>query len=349
MALEVMAWIGAITAFFAATIAVAQTDIKKVLAYSTVSQLGYMFLGCGVGAYGAGVFHVMTHAFFKALLFLGAGSVIHGMHHEQDITKMGGLRGQMPRTFFVFAIGWLAICGIPPFSGFFSKDEILWKAFSSPHGSPALWVMGALTAVMTAFYMTRLFSLTFLGKPRGHHEAHESPGIMVVPLLVLALLSAVGGFLGIPHMSWLDHWLAPVVAHDSTTTVAAHLEWVLMAVSVVGAIAGISVALRLYTNLPKMSELKNKWANANKLLENKWYIDEFFEATVVSPIQKGSVFLWKGIDIAVIDRVVLGFGRVSLWTGQTMRTVQTGSLQVYAVMILIGLILSLGYLLYGTL
>ena len=189
-ALHVVAAIGAFTAFFAATIAIVQTDIKKVLAYSTVSQLGYMFLACGVGAYTAGVFHVITHAFFKALLFLGAGSVIHGMHEEQDIMKMGGLRSKMPQTFMTFAAGWLAICGIFPWAGFFSKDEILWQAFSSPHGSVLLWALGAVTAVMTAFYMTRLFFAdVFLGKPRFRAEQHVHPGtctnrpaMMVLPL-----------------------------------------------------------------------------------------------------------------------------------------------------------------------
>lgn len=379
LALEVMASIGVFTAFFAATIAIAQTDIKKVLAYSTVSQLGYMFLACGVGAYTAGVFHVITHAFFKALLFLGAGSVIHGMHEEQNILKMGGLKSKMPKTFLTFAVGWLAICGIPPFSGFFSKDEILWQAFSSPHGSVLLWGLGAATAVMTAFYMTRLFSLTFLGKPRfdtgqshAHHghddhghghghdghshdhghgskSVHESPWAMTFPLQVLAVLSAIGGFMGIPHMSWLEHWLEPVIpAHEAVSaTVSPSMEWVLMALSVLGAVLGIVVALRLYQNLNQVRVLAEKLSGIRRLLENKWYIDELYELLFVQPIRKLSVAIWKGFDIAVIDRIVLGFGRISVWTGETARVMQTGSIQVYALMLLFGLIAITGYFIYG--
>ncbi len=357
-ALAVVAIIGAFTAFFAATIAIAQNDIKKVLAYSTVSQLGYMFLACGVGAYTAGVFHVITHAFFKALLFLGAGSVIHGMHEEQDITKMGGLRSRMPQTFAVFAIGWLAICGIPPFSGFFSKDEILWSAFSSEHGSVILWILGAATAVMTAFYMTRLFSLTFLGKPRfkeaahGHKDSgiavHESPLVMTIPLMILALLSAVGGFFGIPHMSWLEHWLEPVIPeHAAAVGVSPSLEWVLMGVSVLGAVIGIAYALNLYSDLKKAEGLKRRFAGIQKVLENKWYVDEIFEAIIVRPIHALSQGLWKGFDVAVLDRIVVGFGKLSERAGQTVRVIQTGSIQVYALMLLIGMVATAGYLVYG--
>jgi NADH-quinone oxidoreductase subunit L len=367
LALGVMAWIGAMTALFAATIAIVQTDIKKVLAYSTVSQLGYMFLGCGVGAYGAGVFHVMTHAFFKALLFLGAGSVIHGMHEEQDIMKMGGLRKYMPHTFIVFLIAWLAICGIPPFAGFFSKDEILWQAFSSPHGSVALWAVGALTAVMTVFYMTRLFTLTFLGKERfatghashgahahGHDDhghgkggVHESPAVMLAPLYVLAALSAAGGFLGMPHLSWLEKWLEPIFGAELQSQAQPSMEWILMGVSVALAVIGIFAAMKLYSNLSAVESLKKKWATLHRILFHKWYIDEIYEAAIVKPIHALSELLWKSFDVAVIDRIVLGFGRASEWTGQTLRVAQTGSLQVYAVMILIGLLLSVGYLIYG--
>lgn len=371
-ALHVVATIGVLTALFAATIAISQRDIKKVLAYSTVSQLGYMFLACGVGAYTAGVFHVITHAFFKALLFLGAGSVIHGMHEEQDIWKMGGLKSKMPKTFAVFAVGWLAICGIPPFSGFFSKDEILWQAFHSPHGSVALWATGAITAVMTAFYMTRLFYLTFLGSPRyqthsekhhGHHShghnahskedhhstgVHESPSIMVVPLQVLAVLSAVGGFLGIPHLSWLEHWLEPIIpAHEAVEAAGGGMEWILMGVSVVGAVIGISFAFKTYANLENVKSLAKKFVGIQRLLENKWYIDEIYETLLVRPIQKISEIFWKIVDVSVIDRVVLGFGKISARTGQTVRMIQTGSLQVYALMLLIGLVAATGYLFYG--
>lgn len=367
-AMHVVAVVGALTAFFAATIAIVQTDIKKVLAYSTVSQLGYMFLGCGVGAFGAGVFHVITHAFFKALLFLGAGSVIHGMHEEQNIMKMGGLRSKMPMTFLTFLAGWVAIAGIPPFSGFFSKDEILWMAYSSSHGSTLLWALGAITAVMTAFYMTRLFALTFLGSPRfdekklgahGHgldHEnagdgpkgVHESPLTMVGPLQVLAVLSAIGGFIGIPHLSWLEHWLEPVLgAHAASGAVAPSMEWALMIVSVLGAVLGIMGALKLYANLAKAESLAKSWPTLHRLLENKWYVDEIYDAVFVRPIKALSNFLWKGFDVAVIDRVVVGIGRASAWTGQAVRVVHTGSLQLYALVLLIGIVVSAGYLIYG--
>ncbi len=365
IALSVVATVGALTAFFAATIAIVQKDIKKVLAYSTVSQLGYMFLGCGVGAYSAGVFHVITHAFFKALLFLGAGSVIHGMHEEQNILKMGGLKSKMPKTFLTFAIGWLAISGIPPFSGFFSKDEILWQAFSSPSGSMLLWGLGALTAVMTAFYMTRLFSLTFLGSPRfeehsahdhahGHDHGHsslgvhESPSVMIVPLQILAILSAIGGLIGIPHMSWLEHWLEPVIPVHEVAAAVEHsqTEWLLMGVSVFGAVLGIAVALQLYRSLKSPTALAEKFSTIHQAMEDKWYVDEIYDALIVKPLQKFSEILWKFFDIQVIDRIVVGFGRMSLWSGETARVMQTGSIQVYALMLLVGLIATAGYLVY---
>lgn len=353
-ALHVVAVVGAFTAFFAATIALTQTDIKKVLAYSTVSQLGYMFLGCGVGAYAAGVFHVITHAFFKALLFLGAGSVIHGMHEEQDILKMGGLKSKMPWTYGTFLVGWLAICGIPPFSGFFSKDEILWTSFGSSHGSKWLWGLAALTALMTAFYMTRLFALTFLGKPRFEHadggvSVHESPWTMVFPLVVLAALSALGGFIGIPHASWLAEWLHPVTGgeHALAAGVTESMEWVLMGVSTLGAVLGIVFGLRLYSRPERAAQWAARYASIRRLLQNKWYVDEIYEAVIVRPIGALSRAIWKGFDVAVIDRVVLGFGRAAEWTGQGVRVLQTGSIQVYALAILVGLIFCVGYLIYG--
>lgn len=356
-ALSVMAGVGVFTAFFAATIAIVQTDIKKVLAYSTVSQLGYMFLGCGVGAYSAGVFHVITHAFFKALLFLGAGSVIHGMHEEQDIWKMGGLKSKMPKTFLTFGIGWLAICGIPPFSGFFSKDEILWQSFHSPHGSFLFWSVGALTALMTAFYMTRLFYLTFLGKSRfsessshgGHGGVHESSALMTVPLMVLAFLSAVGGFMGIPHLSWLEHWLEPVIpAHEAaTSTSILGLELGLMAFSVVLAAFGISIAFKLYQDLKRVKALGQKFSGVHRLLMNKWYVDEIYQTLIIHPIQVVSDVLWRRFDVGVIDYIVVGFGKVSTRTGQTLRLIQTGSIQIYALILLLGLVVTAGYLIYG--
>jgi NADH-quinone oxidoreductase subunit L len=382
-ALHVVAAVGVFTAFFAATIAIVQRDIKKVLAYSTVSQLGYMFLGCGVGAYSAGVFHVITHAFFKALLFLGAGSVIHGMHEEQDIMKMGGLRKHMPITHGTWIVGWLAICGIFPFAGFFSKDEILWTAFSSTHGSMGFWLMGWVTAMMTAFYMTRVTSLTFWGKPRfkeqsnghghgakivnhpanhgGHHGhgddsghghgggVHESPWMMTLPLVVLAILSAVGGFVGWPHASWIEKWLEPVIpAHTGLAEgVSASSEWVLMGMSVAGAVAGIVFAWQTYKELAKPAAWAKRWASLHKTLENKWYVDEIYETLFVRPIQALSQGLWKVVDVGVIDRLVVGFGRASELAGQTVRVVQTGSIQLYALVLVIGIVASLGYLIYG--
>ncbi|MCC7442206.1 MAG: NADH-quinone oxidoreductase subunit L [Bdellovibrionales bacterium] len=350
-ALEVMAWVGGLTAFVAATIAVVQTDIKRVLAYSTVSQLGYMFLACGVGATGAGVFHVITHAFFKALLFLGAGSVIHGMHEEQDILKMGGLKKHMPRTFLVVTVAWLAICGLPPFSGFFSKDEILWMAFASNQGNRVLWALGLLTAMMTAFYMTRMWIHTFMGSERfDHHKVHphESPIVMVAPLYVLAVLSAAGGFMGVPHASWLAHWLEPIVPHVVPAEGVNHsMEWVLMAVSVAVALLGMFAAHRLFRDLRRPEALKARWAFIHKVLWNKWFVDELYEGALIRPIGRVSQALWRGFDVAVIDRIVLGFGRASEWSGQTLRLAQTGSLQAYAVFLLLGLVLTLGYMIYG--
>ncbi len=358
VALQVVACVGAFTAFFAAMIAVAQKDIKKILAYSTVSQLGYMFLGCGVGAYTAGVFHVITHAFFKALLFLGAGSVIHGMHEEQDIWKMGGLRSKMPQTFLTVGVGWLAICGVPPFSGFFSKDEILWQAFHSIHGSTFLWAMGAITAVLTAFYMTRLFSLTFLGAPRfdktgeghGDRSVHESPFVMVFPLQILAFFSLVAGFMGVPHWSWLEHWLEPVIPLHEGFSVGegSSMEWVLMLISVLGAGMGIAVALKAYRDLEFIQRLGKRFRLLVKLLENKWYIDEIYEAIFVQPIRKISEILWKKIDILGVDWIVLRFGKISMKTGAAVRMIQTGSIQTYALALLIGLAVATGYLFYAS-
>jgi NADH-quinone oxidoreductase subunit L len=362
VALSVIATIGALTAFFAATIALVQTDIKKILAYSTISQLGYMFLACGVGAYAAGVFHVITHAFFKALLFLGAGSVIHGMHEEQDIWKMGGLRGKMPKTFLTFAVGWFSICGIPPFSGFFSKDEILWQAYSSPHGSTLLWGLGVVTAVMTAFYMTRLFSLTFLGTSRfgavhesadAHHSkarVHESPHVMILPLQALAVLSLMGGLMGIPHMSWIEHWLEPVIpSHLAVSGVVSEsgAEWVLMAFSILCAVSGILLALRMYSDLDRVSKLADQFGTLYEALRDKWYVDEIYDMIIIRPLEGMSNFLWKIIDIRLIDQMVVGFGRVSSWAGDTARIAQTGSIQIYALMLLIGLVATVGYFAYA--
>ena len=350
--------IGAATAIFAATIAIVQRDIKKVLAYSTVSQLGYMFMAVGVGAYVAGVFHLITHAFFKALLFLGSGSVIHGMHEEQDILKMGGLKKYMPQTWITFVIGTIAIAGVPPLSGFFSKDEILWEAFSAHHGfaGTGLWLVGAITAALTAFYMTRLTCLTFEGKERfDHHKVHphEAPLLMTVPLMILALLSVIGGMIGLPGNSWLKEWLTPVVTlaagvgehvvehHDS-------MEYVLMAISALIAISSVALAFHMYVRKPEIpAKIKETLHAVYKFLFNKYYIDELYETLFVNPIQKIAKFCWKVIDVILVDGFVLFFGRISRFAGEMSRTIQTGAIQTYAIFILIGILTTVGYFIYG--
>ncbi|MBI2605621.1 MAG: NADH-quinone oxidoreductase subunit L [Deltaproteobacteria bacterium] len=340
---------GAATAIFAATIAIVQRDIKKVLAYSTVSQLGYMFMAVGVGAYAAGIFHLVTHAFFKALLFLGSGSVIHGMHEEQDILKMGGLKKYMPRTYVTFVIGTIAIAGIPPLAGFFSKDEILWEAFSSRMGmaGPALWAVGALTALLTAFYMTRLTCLTFLGKPRfdpHHAHPHESPNTMVVPLMILAALSIVGGFLGVPGHSMIGEWLIHAEpageAHDS-------LEYVLMTLSALIAFAGVGLGYFMYVKRPDLPEkFQSSLQAAYRVLFNKYYIDELYEALLVRPVAWLADVCWKIFDVIFVDGFVLGLAKVSKASGEAARLIQTGAVQIYAAFILTGLIATVGYFIY---
>jgi NADH-quinone oxidoreductase subunit L len=356
VAMTVVAVVGAATAIMAATIGLVQNDIKKVLAYSTVSQLGYMFLALGVGAFAAGIFHVLTHAFFKALLFLGAGAVIHAMHDEQDIQKMGGLRSYLPitsRTFFVAA---LAIAGIPILSGFFSKDEILWKAFAQGHW--ALWFVGFLGAGITAFYMFRLFFLTFEGEKRwepGKHP-HEAPRTMTVVLIILAVLSSFGGFLGVPPSlggsNLIEHWLDPVFepanekmalpGHDVET-----IEYVLMALSVGIALSGIFLARSWYLRKKEMPEqARAKAPGLYKLLLNKYYVDEAYESAVVQPIVKGSEgLLWKRFDIGVIDWLVNGVARATNALSQFIRVAQTGIAETYVFVFLLGVFVIIGLLL----
>ncbi|HVN87865.1 MAG TPA: NADH-quinone oxidoreductase subunit L [Candidatus Binatia bacterium] len=352
-ALTVVAWIGALTALFAATIGLAQNDIKKVLAYSTISQLGYMFLGVGVGAFSAGVFHLMTHAFFKALLFLGAGSVIHGMSGEQDMQKMGGLRKRMPITFGTFFIANLAIAGIPGFAGFFSKDEILLRAFTSENGSPALWVLGAIGAGLTAFYMYRLLFLTFYGECRADaevaHHIHESPGAMTGPLVILAVLSIVGGWIGLPsHWLWgnrFEQFLAPVFGHQDAEHVSAALEYGLMATSVGIAVVGIAVAYFCYIVQPGMPMLIAWRAKGlYDLLFNKYYVDELYDAIVVQPIRRLSDKLWRSVDAGVIDGAVNGAAEAVSMAGGVWRRWQTGNVQHYALSFFVGAVVLIGYL-----
>jgi len=440
-AMFIVAMIGAATAIFAATIGLAQNDIKKVLAYSTVSQLGYMFLACGVGAFIAAIFHVMTHAFFKALLFLGSGSVIHGMHHEQDMRRMGNLRKYMPITFFTMMAGWLAICGLPIWAGFFSKDEILYKTFAAPNlpepWNYVLWIVGLVTAVLTAVYMTRMMWMTFYGTERFHealpdgdhpHDAahaeenafafgdadsseppasaggltsdthddpldeevhhhalppdfkpHESPWTMTVPLIVLAILSTVGGLIGVPYAlsggtipNVFEHTLEPVIAkigHDtqapvptvnSATAEVKHFyaaapaaaeshdghspeeilqERLLAGLSVLLALSGIAIGIAMFGKTPLRK--------MPKILEQKWRIDEFYNGYIVDPITNLSrEGLWKGFDIGFIDGIVNGIGHFTAELGNLFRQIQVGFVRSYAAFIMLGAIVVLGYFIY---
>jgi NADH-quinone oxidoreductase subunit L len=458
MAMFIIAIIGAATALFAATIGIAQNDIKKVLAYSTISQLGYMMLACGVGAFVAAIFHVMTHAFFKALLFLGSGSVIHGMHHEQDMRRMGGLKKYMPVTFITMLIGWLAISGIPVFAGFFSKDEILWKTWSTEtigvaNAGKILWVVGAVTALLTAIYMTRLMVMTFWGKERfaearaggqadeahahafdegakphdaalasegdrSHHapgehvdeahdehaihagsshdahahgtfKPHESPWVMTMPLVVLAILSTLGGLVGIPYAlsggrvnNYFEKTLEPVIAHPTESGEGARVEGgaeqprmlskapqphdgasplsvgegsqgesmvervptseevsrerLFTGISVLIALAGIGIGWTVFRKRPLRQ--------MPRLLENKYYVDEAYDAALVNPIKVGSrEGLWKLFDVGVIDGIVNGLGRGIREIGHVVRYLQIGFVRSYAALILLGALAVIGY------
>ena len=429
-AMFIVAIIGAATAIFAATIGIAQNDIKKVLAYSTVSQLGYMFLACGVGAFVAAIFHVITHAFFKALLFLGSGSVIHGMHHEQDIRRMGGLKKYMPITFATMLTGWLAISGIPIFAGFFSKDEILWKVWSAslfslpnPFWNKLLWFVGALTALLTAIYMTRMMVMTFWGTerfrdqhPAEHHETeehhhvhepHESPWVMTLPLIVLAVLSTIGGFIGVPYAlgslfsehptNYIEQTLEPVISHTPEATAhgteanqADSIEWLspkpqttdaappvhsleepaganaaepataagtapaaahahspeeisqerlLALVSVLIAASGIAVGWFLFKKRPLLQ--------MPSILENKYYVDEIYDATIINPIHVVSrEALWKVFDQGVIDGILHSLGEAVTETGRLVRHMQAGFVRGYAAIILVGALAVIGFFTY---
>ena len=427
-AMFIVAIIGAATAIFAATIGIAQNDIKKVLAYSTVSQLGYMFLACGVGAFVAAIFHVITHAFFKALLFLGSGSVIHGMHHEQDMRRMGGLKKYMPITFATMLTGWLAISGIPIFAGFFSKDEILWKVWSAslfslpnPFWNKLLWGIGALTALLTAIYMTRLMVMTFWGSERfrdqhagahqeldehhhGMHEPHESPWVMTVPLVILAVLSTIGGFIGVPYAlgslfsdhptNYIEQTLEPAISHvpDGTvhgaeTNQAEAMEWLspkpqvtdgpppvhslegiesartsqpdaatatpvavhspeeisqerlLALVSVLIAATGIAAGWFLFKRRPLLQ--------MPSILENKYYIDEIYDTTIINPIHVVSrEGLWKVFDQGVIDGLLHSLGDAVTEMGRLVRHLQAGFVRGYAAIILFGALAVIGFFTY---
>lgn len=395
----VVAVVGIATALFAATIGLVQRDIKRVLAYSTVSQLGYMFTALGVGAFAAGIFHLMTHAFFKALLFLGSGSVIHGMHHEQDMMRMGGLKKYMPWTCRTMWVGTLAIAGVPLLSGFFSKDEILWRAWSSPNGSGVIWGLGVVTAGLTAFYMFRLMFLTFHGAERfgkeetgsgqeaaahrgGGHESsagsagghgpaigeshhaesdhaihpHESPWLMVGPLVVLAVLSVIGGYVMVP--SWfpvggqgLEHFLEPVLEHQYVAKAAGHaegsgLEIGLTLVSVLVALGGMGLAYFLYLARPGLPcQMATRFQGVYRTLFNKYYVDEIYDALLVQPIRRTSEsILWRGIDASLIDGAVNGLASMLQRGGGLLKRMQSGYARAYATWILFGAFIVFLYL-----
>jgi len=402
ISLWVVAIIGAVTAFFAATIGLTQFDIKRILAYSTISQLGYMFLACGAGAFSAGIFHLMTHAFFKACLFLGAGSVMHALAGELDIRKMGSLRKHMPRTFWTFLLSTIAIAGIFPFAGFFSKDAILWGAFQKHIG---LWVIGAVTAFLTALYMFRAVFMAFFGQSRMDHHVeahvHESPPVMTVPLIILAFLATVGGLVGIPQAlkgaDHFHHFLAPVIAEAPAPTTAGHhadaggfhlvsvaeamehgvveqsdaghgadesvaagsgehgghdlshliLEWGLMAASLILALLGIGIAYFLYLVDPKTPvEIASQFKRLYRTLYNKYFVDELYDAVFVQPIVRGSQWLWHACDDWFIDGMANGSARVVGGFSAVLKRVQTGYVQQYVVIMLVGVVVLIAYYLF---
>jgi len=358
-AMLVMAVIGAATAFLAATIALVNTDIKKVLAYSTISQLGYMFLACGVGAFGAGMFHVSTHAYFKALLFLSAGSVMHALDNETDMTRMGALKNRLPVTYKVFLVGAMALSGVPLFSGFFSKDEILWRAVSSPFGGFGFWMVGAAVAGLTAFYAFRLVFLTFHGK--SHVDAdtaanvRESPKMMTVPLILLAILSVVGGYIGIPHyFNKIEHFLQPVfnryVRFDVFvgTQELFPLEVSFMAVSTLIVFMGVGFAYLLYVARPDYpAAIAERFKRIHGFLCNKWYVDEFYHASIVKPVNLLSEkVLWRWFDVRIVDGLVNLIPRLTGRFSALLRRTETGMVQNYALTIVFGVVLLLGYYLW---
>ena len=381
-ALLVVAIVGCATALFAATIGMVQHDIKKVLAYSTVSQLGYMVMACGVAAYSAGMFHLMTHAFFKALLFLCAGSVIHGMSGEQDMRKMGGLRHDMPWTFWTMTVATFAIAGIFPLAGFFSKDEILFRAYSSPHGSFWFWLVGVFTAFLTAFYMFRLWFLTFFGAFRGaeqahhgHHEhagqekhghhghAHESPKVMLIPLVVLAVLSFTGGWVGWPTAlrgnNHFEHYLAPVMeanaptAQETSPNVPSEEhqgppEIALTVAATGAALLGIALAWFFYYKRTDLAaKMRERFSGAYRTLENKYYVDEIYGAGIVRPIIGLSrVVFWRGIDAGLIDGAVNGSAHGVRGVGGGLRHMQSGNIRSYAGWVAVGAAVVVAYMVW---
>ncbi len=335
---EIVMWVGLLTALLAATIALKQYDIKKVLAYSTVSQLGFMFIALGTGNYVAAVFHVMTHAFFKALLFLGSGSVIHGMHHEQDIRHMGGLAKKMKITYLTFVIGCLAIAGCPLFSGFFSKDAILIGTFEH---NKIVYTVALFTACLTAYYMFRLLFITFSGKFRGTeeqwHHVHESPSLMTVPLIILAILSLIGGFVNVPEVlgghEGLTHFLAPVIPAGEATHLSHVEEYILMG----GAVLLIAIAVLLAWNKCKNFVYQPSEGIA-KTLENKWYVDELYNSIIVQPLQSVAAFFNNLVEKKVIDGFVNGIGRAVNYGSRQVRLLQSGQVGTYILLMVLGIL-----------
>ena len=339
--MDIVAYVGLATALLAATIALKQNDIKKVLAYSTVSQLGFMFLALGCGAYTAAVFHVMTHAFFKALMFLGSGSVIHAMGGEQDIRNMGGLSKKLKITFITFLIGCIAIAGIPPFSGFFSKDAILLSAFEK---NPVLYGIALFTALLTAFYMFRLLFITFTGKFRGTHEQehhlHESPASMTIPLVILAVLSVVGGLVGIPEVFMqggdkLGEFLSPVIAtHIPEHPVSHSTEYMLMALS-----TGLVLIMIIFAWFRFKNYQRSEATGFGKVLENKWYVDELYEKIIVNPLNKIGNFFSSIFEKSVIDDMVNGVGRLVNYGSRQLRLLQSGQVGNYVLLMVVSMVI----------
>ena len=370
-ALTVVAIVGTLTAIFAATIGIAQTDIKKVLAYSTVSQLGYMFMACGVAAYSAGIFHLMTHAFFKSLLFLAAGSVIHAVGGEQDMRKMGGLKQYIPWTFLTMSVATFAIAGFWPLAGFFSKDEILWQAYSSPHGSWAFWLIGVITAFITSFYMFRLWFMTFFGDYRrrtsdahaqsahgpgdhGHGDPHESPMVMLVPLVILAVLSFCGGW--VATGGWFEHFLSPVFEGGKPESVLQgpvdvpnhSTEYLLMGISLGAAALGLYLAYVLYY---KRRDLPQKIADTlggfYETVVHKYYVDEIYAVLFVKPLVDGSTrILWRGVDQGVIDAAINDAADGANHVSDAARHMQSGNLRSYAGWIAAGGAVVIAYMIW---
>lgn len=348
--LSFIAGVGAVTALFAATIGVLQNDIKKVLAYSTVSQLGLMFLAMGVGAYTSGVFHVTTHAFFKACLFLGSGSVIHAMGGEQDIRNMGGLKKWMSITFITFLLSSIAIAGVPPFSGFFSKDEILAHVFEA---NKLLWVIGSLASFLTAFYMFRLVFLTFFGSFRGTHEQehhlHESPATITIPLVILAVLAVLGGLMGLPefisHTHWLNSFLSPIFPHaEGHEHMAISTEFALMGLATALAVIGIGIAYSLYVSKQQLPAKEGELKGFTALVYEKYRVDELYNAIFVKPIAALSSTLFAIVDKALIDgQLVEGTAGLSMQLGKRIRSLQSGNIGFYLLVMVVAISLILAY------